>query len=74
LAVFYSVGDRVSQPQYGDGTVSGVNEYHTRITFDEHGPRTFMTSRVTLKSSYTLAPVKVKSVRRKRTKEVASPA
>ena len=78
MAVFHSVGDRVSQPQYGHGTVSAVNEYHTRIDFDEHGPRTFMTSRVKLESSNIPAPVKVKAVRRAKAKpvakQVASPA
>jgi hypothetical protein len=74
LAVFYSIGDRVSQAQYGHGTVSAVNEYHTRIDFDDHGLRTFMTSRVSLAPSDTLAPVKVKPSRKKRVKQVASPA
>ena len=39
----FSIGDRVSQPQYGAGTVAAANEYHTTIDFDEHGPRTFAT-------------------------------
>jgi len=74
LAVFYSIGDRVSQAQYGHGTVSAVNEYHTRIDFDEHGLRTFMTSRVSLEPSDTLAPVKVKRTRKKSAAKSASPA
>ena len=74
MAVFYSIGDRVSQAQYGHGTVSAVNEYHTRIDFDEHGLRTFMTSRVSLEPSDTLAPVKVKRTRKKSAAKSASPA
>jgi hypothetical protein len=74
LAVFYSIGDRVSQAQYGHGTVSAVNEYHTRIDFDEHGLRTFMTSRVSLEPSDTLAPVKAKRTRKKSAPKAASPA
>ena len=77
LAVFYSVGDRVSQAQYGHGTVSAVNEYHTRIDFDEHGVRTFMTARVALEPSDTVAPVKVKTRRKsapKTSTKSASPA
>jgi hypothetical protein len=55
---FYSTGDRVSQPQYGHGTVTAVNQYHTVIDFDEHGSRTFVTLRVQLEQSATIAPVK----------------
>ena len=62
----YSPGARVSQAQYGDGTVTSADEYHTRIDFDEHGPRTFSTVRVSLTASNTLAPVKVAKARSKR--------
>ncbi len=62
----YSIGDRVTQAQYGDGTVSSVNEYHVRIDFDVHGIRTFASSRVALVASSTLAPVKAPAARRKR--------
>jgi len=66
----YSPGARVSQAQYGDGTVTSADEYHTRIEFDEHGPRTFSTVRVSLTPSTTLAPVKA-TKSRKRTPKVA---
>ena len=72
MAVFYSIGDRVSQTQYGHGTVSAVNEYHTRIDFDEHGVRTFMTARVSLEPSSIPAPVKVKNTRRKAATKAAA--
>lgn len=61
----FSIGDRVSQPQYGAGTVAAANEYHTTIDFDDHGPRTFATSIVKLERSTTLAPPKAKAPRRK---------
>ena len=61
----YSVGDRVSQQQYGAGTVTAVNEYHTVIDFDEHGSRTFSTALVQLERSSTAAPVRAKGARRK---------
>jgi hypothetical protein len=61
----FAVGDRVSQPQYGPGTVAVCNEYHTTIDFDEHGPRTFATAIVKLERSTTLAPPKAKATRRK---------
>lgn len=63
---FYSIGDRVNQAQYGHGTVTAANEYHTVIDFDDHGIRTFSTTRVQLVRSSTPAPVRpVKAARRK---------
>ena len=61
----YAIGDRVSQPQYGAGTVAAANEFHTTIDFDEHGPRTFATPLVKLERSATIAPVRPKTTRRK---------
>lgn len=61
----FAIGDRVSQTQYGAGTITGVNEYHTVIDFDDHGPRTFSTPMVQLERSSTLAPVRAKPSRRK---------
>lgn len=52
----FNVGDRVAQPQYGPGTVTAVNDFHTTIDFDQHGRRTFVTSRVQLEPSATEAP------------------
>ena len=60
----FSVGDRVSQSQYGAGTVTAVDERHTIIAFDEHGSRTFVTSIVKLEASDTEKPVKAKRVRK----------
>ena len=64
----YSAGDRVSQSQYGLGTVMIVNEYHTVINFDEHGSRTFATSLVHLERSATAAPLKPAKPRRRSVK------
>jgi len=61
----FSTGDRVAQAQYGAGTVSASNEYHTTINFDEHGPRTFATPLVKLERSATVAPPRAKATRRK---------
>jgi hypothetical protein len=60
----FSVGDRVSQGNYGHGTVTSVNEYHTRIDFDSAGPRTFLTNQVVLEASSIPAPVKAKRAKR----------
>jgi hypothetical protein len=54
----YSVGDRVSHGQYGDGTITRVDQYHTVIEFDEHGTRTFSSPLVVLTSAATSAPAK----------------
>jgi hypothetical protein len=65
----YTTGDRVTQAQYGDGTVQSVDEYHTRIDFDAHGVRTFASARVVLAPSATAAPEK--PVRRRARARVA---
>lgn len=63
----YTPGDRVAHTQYGDGTLTSVNEYHTVIDFDAHGVHTFSSPRVVLATSSTPAPVKpVKPARRAR--------
>ena len=61
----YSIGARVLQTQYGPGTITAANEYHTVIDFDEHGSRTFATSLVQLAQSDTIAPVRPARRRRK---------
>ena len=54
----FSIGDRVTQLQYGDGTVTISNERHTIIDFDAHGLRTFLTSVVRLERTSSVAPPK----------------
>lgn len=61
----YSIGDRVAQPQYGAGTITALNEYHTTIDFDEHGIRVFATPLVRLERSGTTAPERPKRAARK---------
>lgn len=60
----YSVGDRVSQAQYGHGTITVLNDHHTVIDFDEHGCRTFATRLVRLERCFTSAPPKPARPRR----------
>ena len=62
----YSPGKRVSQNEYGPGTVVESNEHHTVIDFDEHGLRKFVTSMVNLESSTLSAPVKAKRAKARR--------
>jgi hypothetical protein len=54
----YAIGDRISQPQYGTGTIRLLDEYHTVIDFDEHGIRRFSTPMVKLEKSDTIEPGK----------------
>jgi hypothetical protein len=67
----FSVGDRVAQSNYGDGTVTTANEYHTVVDFDLHGLHTFSSPLVRLERTMTLAPPKVVKPRR-RTKAAAA--
>ena len=59
----FSVGDRVTQAQYGTGTVTAANERHTVIDFDEHGIRTFSTPLVRLERSSSAAPQRAAKTR-----------
>lgn len=61
----YLVGDRVSQPQYGEGTILVRNDHHTVIDFDGHGSRTFATRLVRLERSMSVAPPKPVKARRR---------
>ena len=45
-ASFPAVGDRVQHEQYGVGSVTLLDVYHTVIDFDGHGLRRFVTDRV----------------------------
>ena len=65
----FAIGDRVSQLQYGTGTVRRVDEHHTVIDFDEHGLRRFATAMVKLERSSTVEPDKPP----KRTRKKAAP-
>ncbi len=45
---FPSKGDRVTQANYGAGTILEMDTYHTLIDFDAHGLRRFATNLVVL--------------------------
>lgn len=61
----FSLGDRVTQTNYGDGTVTTANDRHTVIDFDLHGSHTFSSPLVRLERCLTLAPPKVVKPRRR---------
>jgi hypothetical protein len=68
----YKVGDRVTQANYGHGTITGADDHHTVIDFDEHGVRTFATSMVVLER--TSEPAPARGVKARRTKAAAKAA
>jgi len=43
---FPALGDRVQHEQYGAGTVTLLDVYHTVVDFDGHGIRRFVTNRI----------------------------
>jgi len=43
---FPALGDRVQHEQYGAGTVTLLDVYHTVVDFDGHGLRRFVTTRI----------------------------
>lgn len=49
-------GDRVAHFQYGAGTVTDLDIYHTVIDFDGHGLRRFVTNRVVLERTADPGP------------------
>ncbi len=69
----YSKGARVSQPNYGPGTVTDADGHHTVIDFDNHGLKRFVTTMVALSPSSEPAPEKVKATRRKKVVDPNAP-
>jgi hypothetical protein len=59
-------GARVSQTKYGPGTVTDADSTHVVIDFDNHGPKRFVSSIVTLSPTTEPAPEKAKTTRRRK--------
>ena len=53
----YAKGDRVTQSQYGAGTILEANERHTVIDFDDYGLKTFSTRLVMLVRTAVAGPI-----------------
>ena len=70
----FTIGDRVSQLQYGTGTVRLVDEHHTVIDFDEHGRKVFATRLVVLQATSEPAPNKAPRKRAVKAKSKAKEA
>jgi hypothetical protein len=65
----FEVGARVVEPTYGLGSVIAVEDAYTRVQFDEHGVKKFMTSMSKLEPSNEPVPAGLRSgkPRKKRT-------
>ena len=74
----FEVGSRVVEPTYGLGSVVAVEDAYTRVQFDEHGIKKFLTSMSKLEPSDEPAPAGARGAktRKKRVtkKAVAAPA
>lgn len=63
----FDVGSRVIEPTYGLGSVVAVEDNYTRVQFDEHGMKKFLTAMSRLEPSDEPAPPGLKGkVRKKR--------
>lgn len=72
----FDVGSRVIEPTYGLGSVIAVEDAYTRVQFDEHGVKKFLTSMSKLEPSNEPMPAGMKGtkIRKKRApKKVAEP-
>jgi hypothetical protein len=68
----FDVGARVVEPTYGLGSVVAVEDNYTRVQFDEHGVKKFLTSMSRLEPSNEPMPPGMKAkVRKKRTTKKA---
>ena len=69
----FDVGSRVIEPTYGLGSVVAVEDNYTRVQFDEHGMKKFLTSMSRLEPSNEPAPPGLKGkVRKKRAPKKAA--
>lgn len=63
----FEVGSRVVEPTYGLGSVIAVEDAYTRVQFDEHGVKKFLTSMSRLEPSSEPVPAGLRGkVRKKR--------
>lgn len=72
----FEVGARVVEPTYGLGSVIAVEDAYTRVQFDEHGVKKFLTSMSKLEPSDEPAPAGARGLkaRKKRVTKKAAAA
>ena len=70
----FDVGARVVEPTYGLGSVIAVEDAYTRVQFDEHGVKKFLTSMSRLEPSNEPVPAGLRGtkVRKKRAPKKAA--
>jgi len=68
---FPAMGDRVQHEQYGAGTVTLLDVYHTVVDFDGHGIRRFVTNRIVVERTDDPGPTpsERRAIAAKRAKE-----
>ena len=64
----FEVGSRVVQPTYGTGSIIAIEDAYTRIDFDEHGVKKFLTSMAKLEHTDEPAPASRKTAAKPRRK------
>jgi hypothetical protein len=72
----FDIGARVVEPTYGLGSVIAVEDAYTRVQFDEHGIKKFLTSMSRLEPSDEPVPAGLRGakVRKKRAPKKAAAA
>ena len=70
----FEVGARVVEPTYGLGSVIAVEDAYTRVQFDDHGVKKFLTNMSKLEPSNEPMPAGARAKTRKKrvTKKVAA--
>jgi RNA polymerase-interacting CarD/CdnL/TRCF family regulator len=64
----FEVGARVVEPTYGLGSVVAVEDAYTRVQFDEHGLKKFLTSMSKLEPSSEPVPAGLRAAGKPRKK------
>ena len=59
----FEVGARVVEPTYGLGSVIAVEDAYTRVQFDEHGIKKFLTSMSKLEPSDEPVPAGLRTAK-----------
>jgi hypothetical protein len=70
----FEVGSRVIDPNYGPGSVIAVEDAYTRVQFDEHGVKKFLTSMSKLEPTDEPAPASAKGSAKPRRKRKTAKA
>ena len=70
----FAKGNRVTQANYGAGTITSSDERYTVIEFDNHGRRVFITDMVTLGQTDEPAPKKKAAARKRRSSRRRPPS